>query len=95
MFIIELAYTAPLADIDARMKAHMRFVNAQYAAGRFLVSGRKVPRDGGVILATAGSRAEIEALASQDPFVAEGLATARIVEFRASQKAADMPDRMV
>jgi uncharacterized protein YciI len=94
MFIIELVYTAPLTDIDARMKAHMRFVNAQYAAGRFLVSGRKVPRDGGVILATGGTRAEIETLASQDPFVAEGLATARVIEFRASQKADDMPDRL-
>ena len=95
MFIIELTYTAPLADIDAGMKAHMRFVNAQYAAGRFLVSGRKVPRDGGVILATGGSRADIEALANQDPFVAQGLAAVRVIEFRASQKADDMPDRAI
>ena len=95
MFIIELHYTAPLAKIDAAMKAHMRFVNAQYAAGRFLISGRKIPRDGGVIIATAKDRAEVEAIANQDPFVAEGLATARIIEFRASQKAQDIPERVV
>lgn len=86
MFILELTYTADLSEIDAAMKAHMRWLNAQYAAGRFLVSGRKVPRDGGVIIATGSDRAAIEAIAAEDPFVRQGLATVRVVEFRASQK---------
>ncbi len=86
MFLLELTYTADLADIDAAMKAHMRWLNAQYAAGHFLISGRKIPRDGGVILATGESRDAIEAIAAQDPFVVQGLATVRVVEFRASQK---------
>ncbi|MGE0813597.1 MAG: YciI family protein [Vicinamibacterales bacterium] len=94
MFIIELRYTADLKAIDAAMAAHMRFVNAQYAAGRFLVSGRKIPRDGGIIVATGGSREEIEALARQDPFVTAGLADVRVVEFRASQKARDIQARI-
>lgn len=91
MFIIELTYTAPLSEIDAAMKAHMRFVNAQYAAGRFLISGRKIPRDGGIIIAAGDNRAEMEAIANQDPFVTRGLATFRLIEFRASQKAAGLP----
>lgn len=86
MFILELTYTADLSEIDAAMTAHMRWLNAQYAAGRFLVSGRKVPRDGGVIIATGSDRAAIEAIAAEDPFVRQGLATVRVVEFRASQK---------
>jgi uncharacterized protein YciI len=86
MFILELTYTADLSEIDAAMQAHMRWLNAQYAAGRFLVSGRKVPRDGGVIIATGSDRAAIEAIAAEDPFVRQGLATVRVVEFRASQK---------
>jgi len=90
MFILELTYTADLAQIDASMTAHMRWLNAQYAAGRFLVSGRKVPRDGGIIVATGDDRAEVEALAAQDPFVAQGLATVRVIEFRASQKTKDV-----
>ena len=94
MFVIELSYTADLSRIDAHMKAHMRFVRAQYAAGRFLVSGRKIPRDGGIIIATGPSRAEIEAIARQDPFVTEGLATVRVIEFRASQKAPDIQARV-
>jgi uncharacterized protein YciI len=90
MFLIELTYTADLSAIDAAMKAHMRWLNAQYAAGHFLVSGRKIPRDGGVILATGTSRAAVEAIAAADPFVVNGLATARVVEFRASQKTKDV-----
>lgn len=89
MFLIELTYTADLEKIDAAMKAHMRWLNQQYAAGHFLVSGRKIPRDGGVIIATGASREAVEAIAAEDPFVANGLATARVVEFRASQKTKD------
>lgn len=87
MFVIELSYKAELSEIDANMRAHVAFLKKYYAAGRFLVSGRKVPRDGGVILAVGGSREDIEALMKEDPFVARGLAHFRVIEFRASQKA--------
>ena len=63
MFIIELIYKANLARIDAHMRDHMRFINAHYASGRFVVSGRKVPRDGGIIMAVGTDRAAIEAIA--------------------------------
>lgn len=90
MFVIELLYKAELSEIDANMRAHMAFLKKYYAAGRFLVSGRKVPRDGGVILAVGGSRAEIEAIVKEDPFVSRGLADFRVIEFRESQKAASI-----
>jgi uncharacterized protein YciI len=89
MFILELTYTADLDEIDAAMKAHMKWLNAHYAAGHFLVSGRKIPRDGGIIVATGESREAVEALAAEDPFVTRGLATVRVIEFRASQKSKD------
>ena len=47
MFVIELIYKAGLDQIDAQMKAHMKFLKKYYASGHFLVSGRKIPRDGG------------------------------------------------
>jgi uncharacterized protein YciI len=94
MFVIELTYKAPLADIDACMRAHVKFLNKYYAAGNFLVSGRKIPRDGGIILAVGGSRDEIEAIAREDPFYARGLADVRVVEFRASQRANDIQQRI-
>jgi uncharacterized protein YciI len=94
MFVIELVYTAPLADLDACMPAHMRFLRAHYASGHFLVSGRKIPRDGGIILAVGESRDEIDAIVRKDPFVARGLAEYRIIEFQASQRAKDIQDRI-
>jgi len=94
MFVIELVYKADLATIDAHMRAHMRFLKKYYAAGRFLVSGRKIPREGGIILAAGGSREEIEAIAAEDPFVAKGLADVRVIEFRASQRADDIQQRI-
>ena len=87
MFVIELTYRADLSRIDAAMPAHMRFLRKHYAAGRFVVSGRKIPRDGGIILAVGVSREEIEAIAREDPFVQQGLADVRVVEFRVSQRA--------
>ena len=38
------------------MAAHVAFLKKHYASGHFLVSGRKIPRDGGIIIA-AGSAA--------------------------------------
>ena len=89
MFVLELTYTADLPRIDAAMRAHMKWLRAHYAAGHFLVSGRKIPRDGGIIVATGTDRDAVETIARQDPFVAGGLATVRVIEFRASQKTAD------
>jgi len=94
MFVIELVYKAALSEIDAHMKAHMVFLKKYYAAGNFLVSGRKIPRDGGIILAVGKDKQEIEEIVRQDPFHQHGLAEFRIVEFRASQRAEDFPKRL-
>ena len=94
MFVIELTYKADLVDIDAHMAAHVSFLNKYYASGNFLVSGRKIPRDGGIILAVGKSRPQIQAIVLEDPFVARGLADVRIIEFRASQRADDIQQRI-
>jgi uncharacterized protein YciI len=94
MFVIELTYTAGLGEIDAHMAAHVGFLKKYYAAGNFLVSGRKIPRDGGIILAVGKGRSEIEAIVQEDPFYVHGLADFRIIEFRASQRADDIQKRI-
>ena len=87
MFVVTLTYVADLAEIDAAMPRHMAYLRRQYEEGVFLVSGRQVPRVGGVIIATGLERSDLEERVAQDPFVAEGLAEASIVEFNASQTA--------
>ena len=94
MFVIELTYTAPLTAIDAAMKPHVAWLDRHYKSRTFIASGRKIPRDGGIILATCASRATLEAIVAEDPFVAGGLATARVIEFRTSQRADDLPKRL-
>src|SRR5436190_17497906 len=94
MFVIELIYKVDLASIDAHMKAHVAFLRKHYDSGHFLVSGRKIPRDGGIILAVGKTRDEIEAIVREDPFVARGLADFRVIEFRASQRADDIQQRI-
>jgi uncharacterized protein YciI len=94
MFVIELVYKADLARIDALMAAHVKFLKKYYASGNFLVSGRKIPRDGGIILAVGGSRQEIQDIVEEDPFYEQGLADFRIIEFRASQRAEDIQKRI-
>ena len=87
MFVLLLTYIRPLPEVDALMGEHMAWLKEQYAAGRFVVSGRQIPRTGGVILARGDDRDEIEALAATDPCVRGGVATCEVVQFRASQTA--------
>ena len=90
VFIIELKYIVPLQEIDAHMKAHIIYINKYYKSQNFIVSGRKVPRDGGIIIAVASTKKEVEKIIKQDPFIKYKLAEFRIIEFNASQKADDI-----
>src|SRR5688500_7951483 len=80
MFVIELINRSVLPSNDAHMTAHVTFLKKHYAAGHFLVSGRKISRDGGIILAVGKDRRQIEAIAAEDPFVVHGLAEVRVIE---------------
>ncbi|WP_053849164.1 YciI family protein [Streptomyces sp. NRRL B-24085] len=87
MFVLELTYTAPLDAVDAVLAAHVAWLEEQYQRGVFLASGRKNPRDGGVIIAVAEDRARIEEIAAGDPFVTAGVCAYRVVEFAATKTA--------
>ncbi|MFI1761159.1 YciI family protein [Streptomyces sp. NPDC020800] len=90
MFVLELTYSAPLDAVDAVLPAHVIWLDEQYEKGFFLASGRKNPRDGGVILAAAEDRARIEEIAAGDPFVAAGVCEYRITEFVATKTAPEL-----
>jgi uncharacterized protein YciI len=94
VFVLLLTYIKPLSEVDALMREHVAWLDAQYDAGHFLVSGRRIPRTGGVILARGDDREEIEALAASDPFVTGGVARCEVIQFRASQNAAGL-DRLM
>lgn len=80
LFVLDLVYTADITEIDRQLPAHRDFLTEHYATGSFLVSGRKEPRTGGVIIAR-GSRAEVEAIVAEDPFSIAGVVRYDITEF--------------
>ena len=87
LFIVSINYQASLKEIDAHMKEHMVFLKEYYASGHFLVSGRKVPRTGGIVIVKGKDEKEIERIMKSDPFCKKKLATITITEFQASQQA--------
>lgn len=80
MFLILLTYTAPLSTIDELVEAHYTNPDGVFAKGMVRMAGRLEPRTGGMIIAE-GERAEVEAAVASDPFLTNGAATARIIEF--------------
>src|SRR5688572_14180926 len=85
MFIINLNYIVPLEQLDAHMVEHVKFLKKYYKQNVFIASGRKVPRTGGIILALAKSKAEVEEIMQEDPFCTHRLAEITIIEFLTSQ----------
>jgi uncharacterized protein YciI len=85
MFIIDLNYIKALDELDAHMRDHVTFLRKYYKKNVFIASGRKVPRTGGIILAQASSREEVENIMAEDPFIIHHLAEFTITEFLTSQ----------
>jgi uncharacterized protein YciI len=85
MFIISLNYIVPLEELDQHMAAHVKYLKKYYEADVFIMSGRKVPRTGGIIIAQADSKEILEKIIAQDPFYRHKLAEFKITEFLASQ----------
>ena len=87
MFIVSLTYIKPLEQIDAFIPQHVAFLDKYYDLGVFQLSGRKEPRTGGVIIASATSKAALEDILLEDPFQREGLATYEIIEVTPTKSA--------
>jgi uncharacterized protein YciI len=85
MFIISLNYIVPLEELDKHMAAHVKYLKKYYKADVFIMSGRKVPRTGGIIIAQADSKEILEKIIAEDPFYQHQLAEFTITEFLASQ----------
>ncbi len=81
MFIILIEYIKPLAEIDKLIPEHRQFLERHYGAGDFLLSGRREPRTGGVILARGESREAVQRIVEEDPFFIGKVAEYRVVEF--------------
>lgn len=86
-YVVVLTYIKPLEDIDALIPEHVEWLKQSYSDGVFLVSGRRIPRNGGVILAQCDSIESLEKHLSQDPFQKLKVAKAEVIPFESMMKA--------
>lgn len=90
MFIINLTYIVPLEKLDLHMIDHVKYLKKYYKKNVFVASGRKVPRTGGIILALANSKEEVDDIIREDPFYTHRLAEFAVIEFLTSQHHPDL-----
>lgn len=81
MFLFNLTYVKPLEEVQRVLPRHLEYLDQHYQTRKFICSGRKVPRTGGIILCNCSTREEAEALMVQDPFYTEGIAQYELIEF--------------
>ncbi|ETO41204.1 YciI family protein [Morganella sp. EGD-HP17] len=91
-YLVVLTYIKPLKDVDEQMSAHIEWLKKGYSDGAFLASGRRVPRNGGVIIAQCNDIHALEQRLSQDPFQKMGIAESVIIPFEASMKSEALQD---
>lgn len=87
MFLIMLQYIRPVAAVEHFMEAHTAFLQKHYESGQFILSGRRKPKSGSVILCNASSRKEVEQIMSEDPLEKYQLALYEIIEFEPTKYA--------
>ncbi|MEB3753284.1 YciI family protein [Acinetobacter sp. MD2(2019)] len=85
MIVVTLSYKKPLADVDAVLTEHLAFLDTYYAQKKFLVSGRRENRIGGVIIVLVDSVTEAKQIMAQDPFFIHGIADYDFMRFEATK----------
>ena len=81
MFVVSLTYKTDISEVEKHIEAHITYLEKYYAADKFIASGRKVPRTGGVILVNLDDRAELDRILAEDPFFVADVAHYDVTEF--------------
>ncbi len=87
MFIVLLRFSDNKGKAGEFMDGHKDWIKRGYEDGVFLLTGSLQPGLGGGILAHNTSRAELESRVEADPFVAERVVAAEILELDPSNAA--------
>lgn len=87
MFVLLLKYVKPLDEVERLMPAHREFLDRFYREGKFLCSGPREPRTGGVILANVANDVEAMKIVVEDPFFSEKVAEYEVIRFTPTRAA--------
>ncbi|WP_196445351.1 YciI family protein [Planomonospora sp. ID67723] len=80
MFVVLLRFSANRGAAEQHMSGHQEWIERGVDDGVFLLVGGIQPGLGGAIVAHDTSRPELEERVAADPFVAEDIVSAEIVE---------------
>ncbi|WP_100487802.1 YciI family protein [Sporolactobacillus pectinivorans] len=80
MVIATLSYIKSIEDVTRALPQHNEYLDKYYSEKKFIFSGRKNPRTGGVILMNT-SLDEAKTIAQTDPFYKHQIAQYEFIEF--------------
>ena len=80
MFIVLLKFAANKGQASQFMDGHKEWISRGFADGIFLLIGNLQPNLGGGIVAHNTTLADLQARVNLDPFVAENIVSAEIIE---------------
>lgn len=81
MFVLLLKYKKSLEEVEKALEAHITYLEKYYVLDKFICSGRRNPRIGGLILCNAKDKDEVNEIIKEDPFYKEDIAEYEIIEF--------------
>ena len=85
MFIVLLKFSSNKGQAGQHMDGHKDWLKRGFDDGVFLVAGSLQPNLGGAIVAHNTSPAELQSRVNDDPFVAEDVVSAEILEITPSK----------
>ncbi len=80
MFIVLLKFSDNKANAGQFMEGHKEWVKRGFDDGVFLLAGSLQPKLGGALVAHNTSLPDLQSRVKTDPFVAENVVTAEILE---------------
>jgi uncharacterized protein YciI len=92
MFVFVSEYQRPLEEVDEHREAHLAFLAGLNEQGRILISGRRNPPVGGVVVIDADDLEHAKAIMAEDPFATSGVARYEPYEFNPSAGPARSPE---
>jgi uncharacterized protein YciI len=92
MFVFVSEYQRPLDEVDQHREAHLAFLAGLNEQGRILISGRRNPPVGGVVVIDADDLEHAKAIMAEDPFATSGVARYEPYEFNPSAGPARSPE---
>lgn len=85
MIVVTLTYKKPLNEVDSFLSEHVQFLQDNYERKKFLASGRRENRVGGVILILGSSIREAKEIIKNDPFYIQEIADYDFLLFEPSK----------